>query len=395
MKKESIFFKINLLFIIALLATIIAFSFVLKNQKQHEHREENFKLRVILKDIRHNNTVANDTLDFLNADIIEGEKKRIILNNGYIRKTIMRHPRASIKVRIITYAKKHYYLIKNFEKSFLISFKNEGKYYFYIVIFFIAIIAFLILIYLLIRKSLMPLKNLEKDIKNYSNGLDLEPKYLDSKDEVAKINNAFYSYAQKASTLTKSRELFIRNIFHELNTPVTKGKILAEITQDNKTKQMLESIFNRLDSLLKELAQMEQISSKSYTLNIQKIPIIELIDSAKELLYLDSVEHNITQEYINCDYKSMVLVFKKLMDNAIKYGSNLSVEYKNGSICFLSKGKKLEKSLEYYTQEFTSQNSGFGLGLYIVKEILQMHSMDLKYSYRDGLNIFCIEINRA
>ena len=173
MKKESIFFKINLLFIIALLATIIAFSFVLKNQKQHEHREENFKLRVILKDIRHNNTVANDTLDFLNANIIEGEKKRIILNNGYIRKTIMRHPRANIKVRIITYAKKHYYLIKSLKKSFLISFKNEGKYYFYIVIFFIAIIAFLILIYLLIRKSLMPLKNLEKDIKNYSNGLDL------------------------------------------------------------------------------------------------------------------------------------------------------------------------------------------------------------------------------
>jgi len=153
---------------------------------------------------------------------------------------------------------------------------------------------------------------------------------------------------------------------------------------------MLESIFNRLDSLLKELAQMEQISSKSYTLNIQKIPIIELIDSAKELLYLESVEHNITQEYINCDYKSMVLVFKNLMDNAIKHGSNLSIEYKNGSICFLSKGKKLEKSLEYYTQEFTSQNSGFGLGLYIVKEILKMHNMDLKYSYRDGLNIFCI-----
>jgi len=142
-KKESIFFKINLLFIIALLATVIAFSFVLKNQKQHEHREENFKLRVILKDIRHNNTVANDTLDFLNANIIEGEKKRIILNNGYIRKTIMRHPKASIKVRIITYAKKHYYLINSLKNSFLISFKNEGKYYFHIVIFFIAIMLFL------------------------------------------------------------------------------------------------------------------------------------------------------------------------------------------------------------------------------------------------------------
>ncbi len=91
---------------------------------------------------------------------------------------------------------------------------------------------------------------LEQEIKSYSFGNSVNLKFLDSDNEVAKINNAFLEFSKRAKALQNSRDLFIKNIFHELNTPVTKGKILAEITQHESLKPILKSIFDRLSRLL-------------------------------------------------------------------------------------------------------------------------------------------------
>ena len=391
MNRASIFFKINLLFSVALIATLMAFGFLFHRQMQHNRVQNIFKGKLLLKEFRENKTISQETLKLLNASLIKGLKKREILKGGVrIIRPIFRHRGAHKKLLLIRYKEKLYYLIKAHDKRYLVTFNENSEYPWLTVVIFSAIILFLILLYWLIRKSLTPLKSLEKDISNYTKGFDLEPKYIAADDEVAKINNTFYDYATKATTLAKSRELFIRNIFHELNTPVTKGKILAEITKEQKTKQMLESIFGRLDTLLKELYNTEQITSKSYKLQRADIPIVELIDSAKELLFLDAVEHNIGSEKLNCDYKSMVIVFKNLIDNGMKYGKNFKIEYKDGAICFSSEGEQLSHPIEHYTQPFISEKRSFGMGLYIAKEILIMHKLQLKYSYSNGKNRFCI-----
>ena len=391
MNRASIFFKINLLFSVALVATILAFIFIFNRQIQHNRAQNIFKGRVILKEIRQSGTISQDTLKLLDASLLKGHRKKEIVRKGVkIIRPMFRHGGASTKLVLIRYKHRLYYLARGNSKRYLVSFNENSEYPWVTVVVFGVIILFLIAIYWLIRKSLTPLKSLEKDISNYANGLDLEPKYIEANDEVAKINNTFYDYATNASTLTKSRQLFIRNIFHELNTPVTKGKILAEVTKEPKIKQMLESIFGRLDSLLKELYNTEQITSKNYKLQRADIPIVELIDSAKELLFLNEVEHNISSEKLNCDYKSMVIVFKNLMDNGIKYGKNFRVEYINDSICFLSEGKELSYPLEYYTEPFISENQSFGMGLYIAKEILNIHNLELEYRYSAGVNSFCI-----
>ena len=390
MKKDSIFFKINLLFITALVAILITYFFVLQAQKRYERKEQFLKIKMLIKDIQKHHTISKDTLNFLDAKIILEPKKSYIISSGKkLKRAFIKRPRIRLKVFLIRFKGKNYYLIKIPRESYLIDIKN-GNRIFYTTTVFVALIGFLIAIYLLIIKSLKPLKVLEKDIKNYIEGKQLEPKYIDNQDEIAKINNAFYEYATKAAKLSKSRELFIRNIFHELNTPVTKGKILSELTEDKKIKTKLESIFNRLESLLKELANIEKISSNNYKLNKIDIPIVELIDSAKELLYLDNINHNITSQKIYGDYEALVIVFKNLIENGIKYGKDFKIEYKDNKICFLSKGEKLQKPLEYYTQAFISENGSFGLGLYITKEILNMHNYDLEYNYINGINNFCI-----
>lgn len=393
MRKDSIFFKINTLFIIALITTIFAFGFAMTYSQKKVRADEFFKMRVVLGDLRRNNNLQKESLELLGAQIIKGKnKERIIKNAKIFQPPNLLHRHRFSHIVLLKYRHKRFYLIKYGFNDYLLFFPTHQKgLELIVVILFLSIIIFLIINYWLIRKSLQPLALLERDINNYSNGFDLTPKYIKSNNEVARINNAFYDYATKAKALSRSRELFIRNIFHELNTPVTKGKLLAEVSQDPKTKQMLSSIFNRLDTLLKELAQMEKITSKSYILESRKVPIIELIDSAKELLYLKEIRHNLKGETLNCDFQAMQIVFKNLIDNANRYGNELYIEYKERQICFINRGSKLKKPLEYYTQPFTTSSGSFGLGLYIVKEILDMHTMRLHYSYKNGFNHFCIE----
>ena len=76
----------------------------------------------------------------------------------------------------------------------------------------------------------------------------------------------------------------------------------------------------------------------------------------------------------------------------MKYGRNFRVEYINGSMCFSSGGKELKHFLENYTQPFISDNKSFDMGLYIAKEILNMHKLELKYTYNAGVNSFCLHV---
>jgi two-component system OmpR family sensor kinase len=263
-------------------------------------------------------------------------------------------------------------------------------------VIFAGIVALLIVIYILLRKSLIPLRKLEEDIIRYGEGNLKEYIYLPQKDEISSASNAFYRSIEKVNRLTKSRQLFMRNLFHELNTPVTKGKILAELVEEPQTHKMLDSIFTRLSVLLKELANVEKITSDSYKASLKPVRIVELIDEASDLLYLDAkIATNVTDEMIEADFSSMSIVFKNLIDNALKYGKNLEIIYSKNSISFVSEGEALEEDLSSYIEAFSkgkdsSSEKGFGLGLYIVNEIIKEHNMSFDYTYKDGKNIFTI-----
>jgi two-component system, OmpR family, sensor kinase len=260
----------------------------------------------------------------------------------------------------------------------------------------VGILSLLIMMYILLRRSLVPLKKLEKDIVRYGEGTLEDYTYFTKKDEVSLASNAFYKAVDKVEKLKHSRELFIRNLFHELNTPVTKGKILTEIVDEPKTKKMLDSIFTRLSSLLKELAQMERLTSENYTLSKKPVRIRELIDEASDLLYLkEEVQTNVSDEMIDADFSSMSIVFKNLIDNALKHSGDIEIQVNENEILFISSGESLDERLSYYTEAFVKKENvnveqGFGLGLYIVNEIVNSHHMTFTYAHKFDKNMFII-----
>ena len=85
-----------------------------------------------------------------------------------------------------------------------------------------------------------------------------------------------------------------------------------------------------------------------------------------------------------------------IIDNGIKYASDhkVLVEINSSDICFITSGEPLKNELSYYTQPFTKDGNAknsFGLGLYIVENILKAHNFMLEYEHENGKNIFKVK----
>lgn len=198
----------------------------------------------------------------------------------------------------------------------------------------------------------------------------------------------------------KSRQLFLRAVMHELKTPISKGRIVSELIEDEKQKNRIITVFKKLNLLIDNFAKVEQIVSKNYNLNMHTYNIATAIDKSIELLMLENTDNitleNISTNKINIDLDLFALAVKNLIDNALKYSNDTKVIIKEeeNQLLFISNADALKKPLEEYYKPFHNdarhKNHGMGLGLYIVNSIVQMHNMKLQYEYKNEQNVFKI-----
>jgi two-component system OmpR family sensor kinase len=198
----------------------------------------------------------------------------------------------------------------------------------------------------------------------------------------------------------KSRKLFLRTIMHELKTPIAKGRIVSELIDDEKQKNRMISIFEKLNFLIDDFAKVEQIVSNNYTLQRHSYTIEMIVQKSIDMLLLEKTDNIIVQDIstkkIDVDLDLLSLAIKNLIDNALKYSTDAKVIIKeeDAQLLFISNGVKLQRPLDEYFKPFHTDTKdkthGMGLGLYIVHSILQMHQMELAYEYKEKQNIFRI-----
>ena len=197
--------------------------------------------------------------------------------------------------------------------------------------------------------------------------------------------------------LLHSRQLFLRAIMHELKTPIAKGRLVSEMIEDEKSKTRLHSIFERLNLLIDEFAKIEKITSKNFELTIKPYKMSDLLEASEDMLMIENpkrhISTNIQQDYsVDVDFELFTLVIKNLLDNGIKYSTDkhITVDIEDNELTITNNGEALKGPLEDYFKPFHASKKGLGLGLYIVKSILDIHQMELHYHYEDGKNIFTV-----
>lgn len=261
---------------------------------------------------------------------------------------------------------------------------------------YLIIIGIIILSFILILQRLRPLIRLRKKIALYGNGdMNISFKTKGS-DEISLISNELESAKNKINNILESRTLFLRNIMHELKTPIAKGTIATEMLESQKQKDRFKSIFGRLESLVNEFALIEEVTSIGDKSTFKEYRLIDIIDGAIDMSMADrsliDVEVEATHK-INANYRLYTTAIKNMIDNGIKYSTDAHVKIllKNAELFFESKGDCISKPLSYYIEPFTKDNpskNSFGLGLYLVDSILKVHNEVLAHEYENGTNRF-------
>lgn len=403
MNRSSIFYTITFIFLFAGVSVTLGFLWLMAYDQQNYTRELNAKYSLI----------ANVKLLQLNGMINEKEFEEQTKNyNQMIKIDDVKELQAITKqgeilekvavdkgrVEIISYKDEIYLNIVYNEEIYLYKDQEYQTYrYFIIKAIGAAIFVVLILLYFFTLKKLKPLRALKKQIDRFARGKLNEIEDVSTgNDEISQVAEAFHRAILQIIKLNQSRQFFLRNIMHELKTPITKGLITLEMLEDDKYKERLEGIFNRLEILINEFAAIEQITSGAAFINRKKYNILDILDEAKEISMRD--ENNIRvfmgeSFFVNVDFKLFTTAIKNMIDNGIKHSLDgfVQIDIMEDYICFKNRGNELNNTLEYYTQAFTQgskQKSSFGLGLYIVNTILESHNMKLDYAYEDGINLF-------
>lgn len=296
-----------------------------------------------------------------------------------------------------TYHLKRIMIIDNDRFKLILENKNKAKFPIKRALVFAIVFLLIILLYLWIMKSLKPLSTLKSQIQTFSQGnLDIECK-SDKEDEIAEVANEFDHAVTMIRELLHSRQLFLRAIMHELKTPIAKGRLVSEMLDDEKNKARMHSIFERLNLLIDEFAKIEKITSKNFDLTIKPYKMSDLMEASTDMLMIDNpkrlITTNIEEDYsVEVDFELFTLVIKNLLDNGIKYSTDkhITVVISEHKIEIRNNAQALHEPLENYFKPFHTSKKGLGLGLYIVKSILDIHQMELHYVHKNGENIFTV-----
>lgn len=278
--------------------------------------------------------------------------------------------------------------------------ESEFKNFWLIVLLIIDILLISFLLFL--RAKLKPLLGLKENMIRLSKGEVTVLTTSNGKDEVSQIAKEFDNAMNQLKQLRESRNLFLRNIMHELKTPITKGKLISDTLEENERKFILIRVFQRLEYLLSEFAKIEELTSGKIKLDKNRFRAADLIDQALDILLLDSKEIDIHYNFdliLNVDFDLFSISLKNLIDNAIKYNTNGNPEIfiEENCIKILNKGNSLKKNInEYYkpfNHEYETAEKGLGLGLYISNNIIKIHNFELRYKYKSEFHSFIINVN--
>jgi len=288
-----------------------------------------------------------------------------------------------------------------------------------IAIYLAAFLPFLIIIILLCgyfaaKGIIRPIKKIEETTTSITDGNNLSLRIADTggRDELAALSGNFNKMLNRLETSFEMEKRFASDASHELRTPVSV--ILAQAEFSLEKERQPEEYVDSLEVIKRQGKRMNQLIGNmlSYTRLEQRIDnypfekldfsvlVSDLCSDMTPLRINDiSLEYNVESGImINGNAELLARMLQNLLENAYKYGRQggntkvtLSLQGNNIKLLVEDDGIGIaEDQLEQIFDRFfrvsnKSSITGSGLGLSIVKKIVDMHGGNIDVSSREGL----------
>ena len=273
-------------------------------------------------------------------------------------------------------------------------------------------------------RQIKPIREMAQATRQYAEGdFDIRMNDYGREDEIGELAASFNNMAESLQQTERQRREFIANISHELKTPMTTiagytdGILDGTIPPENE-KQYLQIIANesrRLSRLVRRMLDVSQLQAMDPLRGGNHFDICEsmrrvLISMEKKIndRHLD-VDADIPDEPILVlgDNDMITQVIYNLLENAAKFareGSTLylGVAMMDGkarvtvrNIGDTIPAEELPLLFERFHKSDKSRSEdkdGYGLGLYIVKTILQQHKEEINVTSEDGVTTFTFSL---
>jgi len=267
-------------------------------------------------------------------------------------------------------------------------FANTPKAIIAVICFFTIVIFFL---YFALRWLLSPVKTLSKGVEEISKGkLDYRID-LKSKDEFGKLAGLINNMTDNIQSSMKAKETLLVDVSHELRTPLTRMKLSSEFIDNEKIKNRIKDDVNEMEHMVGELLDNYKKESALSKPEITDFDLNELIENAAEKFMTERIYFESKNKLsVRADKKKIEIVLKNLIDNALKYSKDTikirAEQNPDNSAGFILKVKDTgagipDNEIKYIFEPFyrvdKSRNksiAGYGLGLNIVKKIIEAHN---------------------
>ena len=241
-------------------------------------------------------------------------------------------------------------------------------------------------------------------------------------DEIAKLNRSFNLMAQQLAKQEETRQQFISDVSHEFQTPLTAIQGFATILKNEDLPETLRKKYadiilfhsKRLSGLSKNMLQLTLLEGEDVKMDLSEFSLVKqmkrVIETQDNLAISKDIEIEFNEPkndiVIFADESRLEQVWTNLLNNAIKYTNEhgvVTIEMKKTAkfveVSIQDTGVGMSKEAishifeRFYRQDKSRSIEGNGLGLSIVKRIVDLHhgTIDVS-SIEDGGSEFVIKL---
>ncbi len=283
-------------------------------------------------------------------------------------------------------------------------------------IFFIALFLTICVSIYLSANIVNPIRKLANATNNInpSKGRNLKiPQFLDRKDEIKDLAISIKQMLNSIWDRMDAIENFAADVSHEIKNPLTSLKSAVEVAVNTKDKKQLQKLWkiinqdiHRLDRLVTDISNASRLDAEISREGMKKVDVKKILIEMVNFYNRD--KKKVKLNFIN-DHEFLITgnelrlsqVFSNIIDNALSFNNsykkveiNIKSKKNNVSIEISDHGSgipknNLDKIFErFFTERLKKEEFGqhSGLGLSIVKQIIDAHSGEIKVENRFGLN---------